>query len=160
VESPQAPGIRLDVLIDCCTSLCYPPSMACITHHGCGTQYVVPCYSRGTVNAGTRRHRGYRGLLRAGFALQRTTSETALHDDATRHDATSDPGGEDAPTLLYLERLVTTLERALEAAKKLGRPRSWSERPSGSRSYVPSRRSISASWSRDACCRASRRALA
>jgi hypothetical protein len=33
------------------------------------------------------------------------------------HDPTSSPGGEDAPTLLYLERLVATLERELEAAK-------------------------------------------
>ena len=41
-------------------------------------------------------------LLRAGFALQR---------------ATSDSSGEDTPALLYLERLVATLERELEAAK-------------------------------------------
>jgi len=56
-------------------------------------------------------------LLRAGFALQRATSETTLHNNATRHDATSDSSGEDTPALLYLERLVATLERELEAAK-------------------------------------------
>lgn len=44
-------------------------------------------------------------LLRAGFALQRATSETTLHNDATRHDATSDSSGEDTPALLYLDRL-------------------------------------------------------
>jgi len=34
-----------------------------------------------------------------------------------RHDATPGTGGKDAPALLYLERLVATLERELEAAK-------------------------------------------
>jgi hypothetical protein len=56
-------------------------------------------------------------LLRAGFALQHATSEEALQDDATIHDATPPIQGEDAPAILYLERLVATLERELEAAK-------------------------------------------
>jgi hypothetical protein len=56
-------------------------------------------------------------LLRAGCALQRATSETTLHDDATIHDATPGTGGEDAPAVLYLARLVATLEREVEAAK-------------------------------------------
>ncbi len=56
-------------------------------------------------------------LLRAGFVLQRATSETTLHDDAMRHDATPGTGGEDAPAILSLERLVATRERELEAAK-------------------------------------------
>ena len=56
-------------------------------------------------------------LLRAGFTLQHTTSETALHDEATIHHATDEMYREDASAILYLERLVTTLERELEAAK-------------------------------------------
>jgi hypothetical protein len=56
-------------------------------------------------------------LLRAGFALQHATSDTTLHDDATIHDATPGTYGEDASAILYLERLVATLERELEAAK-------------------------------------------
>ena len=53
-------------------------------------------------------------LLRAGFVLQHATSDTTSHDDATIHDATP---GEDAPAILYLERLVAALERELDAAK-------------------------------------------
>ena len=56
-------------------------------------------------------------LLRAGCALQRATSEATLHDDAVIHDATLGTGGEDAPAILYLERLVATLEREWAAAK-------------------------------------------
>jgi hypothetical protein len=56
-------------------------------------------------------------LLRAGFALQPATSEGALQGDATIHNATPPIQEEDAPAILYLERLVATLERELEAAK-------------------------------------------
>ena len=56
-------------------------------------------------------------LLRAGFALQQATSDEALQGEATRHDATSMLHAEDAPAILYLERLVATLERELAAAK-------------------------------------------
>jgi len=56
-------------------------------------------------------------LLRAGFAFQHATSDTTSHDDVTIHDATPGTHGEDAPAILYLERLVATLERELDAAK-------------------------------------------
>jgi hypothetical protein len=55
--------------------------------------------------------------LWAGFALQRATSETTLHDDATIHDAPPGTEVEDAPALLYLARRIATLERELAAAK-------------------------------------------
>jgi hypothetical protein len=56
-------------------------------------------------------------LLRAGFSLQHAPSETPLHDDATIHATTPGTPGEVASAILYLERLVATLERELEAAK-------------------------------------------
>jgi hypothetical protein len=56
-------------------------------------------------------------LLRAGCTLQHATSETTLQGDAALHDATTHTQAEDVPAILYLERLVATLERELEEAK-------------------------------------------
>lgn len=56
-------------------------------------------------------------LLRAGFTLQPATSDESLQGEATRHDATSMTPTEEATAILYLERLVATLERELGAAK-------------------------------------------
>jgi hypothetical protein len=56
-------------------------------------------------------------LLRAGFSLQNEASQETLRDDSSLHDATPPRQPEDAPAILYLERLVATLERELEAAK-------------------------------------------
>jgi hypothetical protein len=81
-ESPQAPGIRLDVLIDYGTSLCYTPPMARITLTeasritGAARSTLYRAIHEGRL---TREPDGTVDtveLLRAGFALQRTTSDT------------------------------------------------------------------------------------
>jgi hypothetical protein len=56
-------------------------------------------------------------LLRAGFALQHETPDEALQGDSPLHDATPLIQAEDASIILYLERLVETLKRELEAAR-------------------------------------------
>src|SRR5437764_7887344 len=56
-------------------------------------------------------------LLRAGFALQRETSSETLQGDSPLHDATPPIQVEDATAVAYLERLVATLERNLDAAR-------------------------------------------
>jgi hypothetical protein len=56
-------------------------------------------------------------LLRAGFTLQYETSSETLQADSPLHDATASLQAEDATAIAYLERLVATLERELDAAR-------------------------------------------
>jgi hypothetical protein len=96
-------------------------------------------------------------LLWAGFALQHATSETMLHDDAVIHDAMPGTGGKTLQPSC-ISNVSSQHSSENWQLRRPGRLHSWSGRPSCSRSYAPSKRPISVSWSRDARRRASWRA--